>query len=845
MEVSNIVRAVVKPGSDYTVTSSIMKEDRGQILQISGLELPEVYEIDFSNDRHHGSSVTMIGNADGVLIPSQFIKTGLDVYAFYYYVGEDFGQTEHVFRLPNSFRPDRTDEVPEPEEQSVIDQTIAALNEGVDKAEGFADDAEEAAREAARKAAEIEELTAQAQTLTPGSQATATYQNGVLTIGVPRGDKGDKGDTGERGPQGEQGVQGIQGIQGPKGDKGDQGPQGIQGETGPKGDKGDTGAQGIQGPKGDKGDTGEQGIQGERGPQGEKGDTGEQGDDYVLTEQDKEEIADMVEVPSDWLKAFPTDTASGAVASFTDGADNLPLKSLVVDIDPVQDLSNGDPSPENICPISGWTGAEVKHYGKNLLDPSLLKDQVALNIIPLYAPVGTVLTMSTNQPNAATSGLLTYFRMPGGTQGINENVYDGHPATKTVGEEGYLEIVQRNRDSIKSYADYEYQIEVGSTATAYEPYNGTTIPINWQTEAGTVYGGKLDVLSGVLRVENKKFISDGSDNWGVYSSFSGYYVGLPDMRKGARQDGISNMLTNSKSSAQGQENAFWLGINNNNVYLIGVYDSMGATLNEFKAYLAEHNLEIMYPLATPIEIQLTPHEVNSLLGVNNIFADTGDSEVEYRADPDLYIQRKMPEVPVDDVQINGTSIVEDGVANVPIATPTELGAVMSATSEGIEITSSGYLRIYQARDAEVKAGQKGYRPITPNNQHRSVFYGLAKSAGDTTQSASSNAVGNYTESAKSAISEMLNGSVAVSGTTPTIVAKSGIRYVCGEVSTLDITLPQSGIVDVVFESGSMATVLTITGTVKWANGFDPTSLDANTTYEINIMDGLGVCCAWV
>lgn len=141
-----------------------------------------------------------------------------------------------------------------------------------------------------------------------------------------------------------------------------------------------------------------------------------------------------------------------------------------------------------------------------------------------------------------------------------------------------------------------------------------------------------------------------------------------------------------------------------------------------------------------------------------------------------------------------------------------------------------------------------YQPITPYYQHESTFYGLAKAAGDTTQSASSNAVGNYTEDAKSAISEMLGGSVAVSGTTPTINAKAGIRYVCGEVATLDITLPASGIVDVVFTSGSTPAVLTVTPptgqTVKWANGFDPTSLGADTTYEINIMDGLGVAASW-
>lgn len=90
--------------------------------------------------------------------------------------------------------------------------------------------------------------------------------------------------------------------------------------------------------------------------------------------------------------------------------------------------------------------------------------------------------------------------------------------------------------------------------------------------------------------------------------------------------------------------------------------------------------------------------------------------------------------------------------------------------------------------------------------------------------------------------------VTVTGTTPTITAQPGIRYICEEVTTLDITLPASGIIDVTFDSGSTATVLTITPpsgvTLKWANSFDPTSLDANTVYEINIMDGLGVAASW-
>lgn len=276
IEASKTIRVLAtgKPSHYYVAKDHITKEDYGRYLVIEGLDLPETYEVDFSNSRSEGKSITMIGNSDGVLIPKQLVDTGMNIYAFYYHVEEDFGQTTDIFKIINDYRPDRTNEEPTPEEQSVIDQTISALNTAVDTTE-------EAAREASRKAAQIEELSATAETLTPGSQATATYQNGVLTIGVPRGDKGEKGDTGERGPKGEQGVQGIQGIQGPKGEKGDTGETGATGPKGDKGDKGDTGVQGIQGPKGDK------------------GDTGPKGDDYTLTSADKAEIAQLV------LEEFP------------------------------------------------------------------------------------------------------------------------------------------------------------------------------------------------------------------------------------------------------------------------------------------------------------------------------------------------------------------------------------------------------------------------------------------------------------------------------------------------------------------------------------------------------------
>lgn len=238
---------------------------------------------------------------------------------------------------------------------------------------------------------------------------------------------------------------------------------------------------------------------------------------------------------------------------------------------------------------------------------------------------------------------------------------------------------------------------------------------------------------------------------------------------------------------------------------------------------------------------------------NGAKGDPGDDYVLTAQDKAEIAQQAAAEVdvPVQDVQVNGTSILNaQGVANVPMATYDNAGVLKLNADYGLAFRSSpnqDTAMVARASSANIKAGQQGYQPIVPGHQHESVFYGLAKAAG-VDMASSSNPVGTYTDEAKSAISEMLSGSVSVSGTTPVITALPGIRYVCGEVTTLDITPPASGIVGVVFTSGSTPTVLTITpptgGTVRWANGFDPTALDANTTYEINIADGLGVVVGW-
>lgn len=114
---------------------------------------------------------------------------------------------------------------------------------------------------------------------------------------------------------------------------------------------------------------------------------------------------------------------------------------------------------------------------------------------------------------------------------------------------------------------------------------------------------------------------------------------------------------------------------------------------------------------------------------------------------------------VSDVQINGTSIISNGVANILTASVNNSGVVKVSPTYGLDIGSTnqhmGFIRIYPPLDGYIKKGEGYYNPVTVSKQHQAVFYGLAKAAGDTTQSTSSNTIGTYTNEAKTAIKSML------------------------------------------------------------------------------------------
>ena len=81
----------------------------------------------------------------------------------------------------------------------------------------------------------LQQPSIEVNTIEAGEQATATYENGVFTFNVPKGDRGLQGPQGAPGEPGRDGAQGPAGATGPAGAKGEKGEAGAAGAAGKNG----------------------------------------------------------------------------------------------------------------------------------------------------------------------------------------------------------------------------------------------------------------------------------------------------------------------------------------------------------------------------------------------------------------------------------------------------------------------------------------------------------------------------------------------------------------------------------------------------------------------------------
>ena len=152
------------------------------------------------------------------------------------------------------------------------------------------------------------------------------------------------------------------------------------------------------------------------------------------------------------------------------------------------------------------------------------------------------------------------------------------------------------------------------------------------TIGSTVYGGEYDARTGVFKVTHKGILARDVSGWAksgsvFYRNFSDVWTAItPDTPTG-RKPLLCSHFDYSNSSIIADLKIGYGGANNNGNIVIR-YDAL-STISDFNDYITNNDVFIVYELATPQTIQLPLCPIDTLEGVNNIWADTGDTTLQY------------------------------------------------------------------------------------------------------------------------------------------------------------------------------------------------------------------------
>ena len=215
--------------------------------------------------------------------------------------------------------------------------------------------------------------------------------------------------------------------------------------------------------------------------------------------------------PEDWpgtvnlMGPLPERTVSGSIVTFSDGADAVLLKSCEVTIAPNLD---------------GVSSVDVVSAGKNLLLRGATSDTIngvtftvnsdgsvtvngtasantAFVICNVYLKSGSYILSGA----PATGQSTTYELQVLASNGTTYREYgSGRTFTLAQGTDGLNEVrILIRKNYVANNLVFYPQLELGSTASAYEPISGTTHTANL---GRTIYGGEVDVVAGTGTDEN-------------------------------------------------------------------------------------------------------------------------------------------------------------------------------------------------------------------------------------------------------------------------------------------------------------------------------------------------------
>ena len=354
------------------------------------------------------------------------------------------------------------------------------------------------------------------------------------------------------------------------------------------------------------------------------------------------------------LGPLPIKTASGAISSFSDGADDVPIAEGLFSIT----AQGGGGTPSSPVPIVGASSLTVYQTGKNLVDfNSYLRDnnegitfeEKADGGIRYYGTPTRSYVYVTNRVTAYLKSGVTYTFSKGVSSSHSTYIYcryeDNTTITVSIGPNATsktftpdknitslsLEFSGMNTSTYYDVTIYP-QVEAGNQATTFEKYKSKT-PITVQL-GQTVYGGTL-AEDGTLTITHY-YVNLGSWTYTANATYPNVY-NSPYLSATYKGKSTSIAICDSFSlytsgDVMNHDYGFAMANSKQQFYF---KDKDITTPEDFKTAMSGRYL--CYELETPLSVitGLDPISISTYYGSNNIYTDVGESAIQYRADIDL------------------------------------------------------------------------------------------------------------------------------------------------------------------------------------------------------------------
>lgn len=328
------------------------------------------------------------------------------------------------------------------------------------------------------------------------------------------------------------------------------------------------------------------------------------------------------------LGPLPEKTASGAIANFSDGADGVPLKNWLVTLP---------------ASLDGYSEVNGTKSGANLFDGELEN--------------GWIGNDGSESPTAGRTRSKNYLKCKGDTSyyvtcsdSWRVVFYD---STKTF--ISYVGTYSSNRaitsPSNAVYFRFAIIAETSSGVGLNYPSTETSAqtpkaPTQYTASLGrTIYGGQADIVNGIGTDDSILIELDGSEdesysgsgNRIAFTSYSSVIVKNTANNttiKGDYCDSFPQVTNDNTYSG-----VLGFSVSANDSTYIYFSDGTGSmTAEAFRAWLQNNPIKMILKIRNSTDFTFTPITADTELGVNNFWADEGDSAVTYRADISLALQ---------------------------------------------------------------------------------------------------------------------------------------------------------------------------------------------------------------